>query len=1165
MPHETRKMDVSYTCERQPFHVHVETNGLTDRARNRWGGIYGAIYGMGGILLLQTLVKLFCYWSVDVRCAMRYVRVERVEDATTVKITPVKFSGKKELVDLQWNETQEGKKQAEFEFRKQRFLYQLKNECFEKLHFPTKKTFQEYMNSRGYGKDADVSDALRTYGFNKFTFPKASFGELLKEQMLAPFFLFQMLCVALWFLDEMWYFSMFTLLMLVVFECTVVGSRIRSLNQIRQISSEPYPLLVHRGGKWVSCSPDLLVPGDVVSFKRPIGEDADEKTIGCDLLLLAGTCITNEAMLTGESTPQRKTPVSQSPPDEHLQMKHDKHHIIFGGTKILQHEADYQNVKLRTPDGGCLAYVLRTGFDTAQGKLMRTILFSTERVTANNWEAGMFILFLLIFALAAAAYVWHVGSNDPARSTFKLILNCSLIITSVIPPELPMELSIAVNSSLVALSKRGVFCTEPYRIPFAGKVDTCCFDKTGTLTSDELIFEGIAMEKGAETPPESIQRIPAQVLAACQALVLVDNKLVGDPLECAAMSHTGWSLGRSDDLKNTRDGTTMKIVQRHHFSSELKRMAVLAKVVEPGSLEGRYWAFVKGAPEVLKPLLRDAPEDYDKTYKHHAQDGARVIALAYKPLAAAASSGEVLSLEREAVESGLEFAGFALFTCPLKPESEPSLRMLMESSHHLIMITGDASLTACHAAALVHIVQRNVLILERTQGNNALWTSVDETFQIPFSPQAGDILDLACDYDLCVEGGAISIIEESGSFEELVPFVQVWARTSPQQKESILRALRHLDRTTLMCGDGTNDVGALKTSHVGVALLSTESVEKIKELQNLSPMERYKKIKEHNEKQKQRRKPSGSQTGASTSWEERMREQMRQHPNEKVREMLEQMEAEGDGQAPMVKLGDASMAAPFTARAASVEPVSSIIRQGRCTLVTTLQMFKILGLNCLSNAYVLSVLYLDGVKLGDTQATVSGMLSAALFLFLSHAKPLDRLSAQRPYPNVFSPYLLLSILGQFAVHLTFLILSVRGALSHLPPDWKKPEPDTDFSPNIVNTVSYMANMMIQISTFAVNYVGHPFNTSIRENKGMWYSLMASVIFFVTIASDNMREFNTYLELVPLPETFRDRFLLMAFADFVLSYGVEHAMRFLFPAPHGPRARPVRSEKKDKNL
>ena len=61
----------------------------------------------------------------------------------------------------------------------------------------------------------------------------------------------------------------------------------------------------------------------------------------------------------------------------------------------------------------------------------------------------------------------------------------------------------------------------------------------------------------------------------------------------------------------------------------------------------------------------------------------------------------------------------------------------------------------------------------------------------------------------------------------------------------------------------------------------------------------------------------------------------------------------------MVKPGDASMASPFTAKQGHIMPCTDILRQGRSTLVTTVQMFKILGLLCLSTAYSLSVMYLQ--------------------------------------------------------------------------------------------------------------------------------------------------------------------------------------------------------------
>ncbi|CAK9170149.1 unnamed protein product [Ilex paraguariensis] len=599
-------------------------------------------------------------------------------------------------------------------------------------------------------------------------------------------------------------------------------------------------------------------------------------------------------------------------------------------------------------------------------------------------------------------------------------------------------------------------------------------------------------------------------------------------------------------------GNAVQIVQRYHFASHLKRMSVVVRVEE------QFFAFVKGAPETIQERLIDIPSSYVQIYKKYTRQGSRVLALAFKSLPEMTVS-EARSMDREMVESGLTFAGFAVFNCPIRGDSANVLSELKGSSHDLVMITGDQALTACHVAGQVHIVSKPVLILSPAKNREGYeWVSPDETQIISYSDK--DVEALAEAHDLCVGGDCIAMLQQTSAVLKVIPYVKVFARVAPEQKELIMTTFKAVGRMTLMCGDGTNDVGALKQAHAGVALLnampptrgeksSSESSSK-NETAKPAKLKKLKHTKEagkaldiNGEEPSKSRALARSESTSHTASNRRLTAAEMQQ--QKLRKLMDELNEEGDGRsAPIVKLGDASMASPFTAKHASVAPTIDIIRQGRSTLVTTLQMFKILGLNCLATAYVLSVMYLDGVKLGDVQATISGVFTAAFFLFISHARPLPTLSAERPHPNIFCSYVFLSLLGQFALHLFFLVSSVREAEKYMPDECI--EPDSHFHPNLVNTVSYMVNMMIQVATFAVNYMGHPFNQSILENKPFLYALSAAIGFFTVVTSDLFRDLNDWLKLVPLPTALRDKLMLWAFLMFLGCYLWERSLRWVFP-------------------
>merc|ERR1719265_2904010 len=124
---------------------------------------------------------------------------------------------------------------------------------------------------------------------------------------------------------------------------------------------------------------------------------------------------------------------------------------------------------------------------------------------------------------------------------------------------------------------------------------------------------------------------------------------------------------------------------------------------------------------------------------------------------------------------------------------------------------------------------------------------------------------------------------------------------------------------------------------------------------------------------------------------------------------------------PMVQLGDASTAAPFTTRLPSIGAVVDIVRQGRCTQLSAVQQMEIMMLESMISAYTLSAMTVDGTKPSEAQMMASGTLISVASLAFSFARPLDRMHPTRPLGSVFHPAIFWSMLGQLAIHLFCMV------------------------------------------------------------------------------------------------------------------------------------------------
>eukprot|EP00826_Nyctotherus_ovalis_P043401 TRINITY_DN4564_c0_g1_i6.p1 TRINITY_DN4564_c0_g1~~TRINITY_DN4564_c0_g1_i6.p1 ORF type:complete len:342 (+),score=82.56 TRINITY_DN4564_c0_g1_i6:77-1102(+) len=315
----------------------------------------------------------------------------------------------------------------------------------------------------------------------------------------------------------------------------------------------------------------------------------------------------------------------------------------------------------------------------------------------------------------------------------------------------------------------------------------------------------------------------------------------------------------------------------------------------------------------------------------------------------------------------------------------------------------------------------------------------------------------------------------------------VFARVSPSQKDYIVGVLNKLGEFTLMCGDGTNDVGSLKRAHTGIALLNREETEE--------------------EKKRNRNRFAG---------------------------------AMGE---PVMADGDASIAAPFTYRYDSIKSAVTVLRQGRCALVSTIQMYKMLAINCLMLACSLSFLYHQGLKSGDWQSIYFGIPITVYFYFISNAKPLDKLHSQKPPHTIFSFYQLVPIAIQFITHITGLIFLTNLGNKYTNPE-DLPKPDGQFKPTILNTVIMIYLSFVDATNSFINYEGEPFMESLWKGKVLPTILIVHMAGLTVAALDWSADLRGLLELKELPKDFPSHLVVGTMViDFVICFAVKKYVRW----------------------
>jgi cation-transporting ATPase 13A2 len=843
----------------------------------------------------------------------------------------------------------------------------------------------------------------KVFGRNIIDIEEKSTMQLLVDEVFHPFYVFQVASLILWSLDEYYYYATCIFIISLVSITSTLLETKATMKRLREVSKFECDVRVLRNGFWRSVESGDLVPGDVYEVTDP-----SLNQVPCDSLLLSGDAIVNESMLTGESVPVSKVPATNeslellSLGDAQIHPDIAKH-ILFSGTKIIRARRPHKDDT--DDEAAALAMVIRTGFNTTKGALVRSMLF--PKPSGFKFYRDSFRYISVMGGIAAVGFISSFINFVRLGLEWHLIIIRALdLITIVVPPALPATLTIGTNFALSRLKKKNIFCISPQRVNVGGKLDVICFDKTGTLTEDGLdvlgvrvaqqnSFSEILTDIDMVLPRSSYERDPTvdyamskailYTMATCHSLRVIDGELLGDPLDIKMFEFTGWTYeegeqqgtGEDEDASLTpsvarpsagseyeihnADSNSNKaplelgVLKQFEFISQLRRASVVVR--QFGAVEAQ--VFVKGAPECMKDICRPEsfPADYEELLGFYTHRGYRVIGCATKTLPKM-NWLRLQKMTRAQAESDLDFVGFIIFENKLKPVTTDVIEELGRANIRRVMCTGDNILTAISVGRECGLIDPSAHCFvphfiegdARTALSKIVWHSVDnsiyeldEATLKPLPPPAES--DASLPYDVSnLRNYTLAVTGDA--FRWIIDFAP----------ERVLREM-------------------LVHGQVFARMSPDEKHELVEKLQSIDYCCGF-------------CGDGANDCGALKAAD--------------VGISLSEAEA--------------SVAAPFTSRTFDISCVPQVIREGRAALVTSFSCFKYMSLYSAIQFTSVSFLYASASNLGDFQFLYIDLaLILPIAIFMGWTGPYPVLSKKRPTASLVSRKVLVPLLGQITL------------------------------------------------------------------------------------------------------------------------------------------------------